>query len=243
MRNIWTIAKREFNVYFISPVAYVVAFIILVILGIIFYTNILAGTMQQYTPSIQIVVGPLVTLLLFSTPALTMRTLAEEQRSGTMELLLTAPVRDWELVVGKWLGSFMFDLLLIAITGLYPLILNRLVTPGLDGGLVFTSYLGLILLVGTIIAIGVAVSSLFANQIAAFFATLGILLIFWMISYPAQVMGASGSNLLTYLDLSQHFYNSFYIGLIEVKDILYYLSFIALSLFLGTVSVETRRWR
>ncbi|MEN6408167.1 MAG: ABC transporter permease [Anaerolineaceae bacterium] len=243
MRNVWTIAKREFNHYFISPIAYVVAFITLVILGIIFYTNILAGTLQQYAPPVQIVIGPLVTILLFSTPALTMRTLAEEQRTGTMELLLTAPVRDWELVVGKWLGSFLYDLVLIAITGIYPLILNRLVSPGLDLGLVFTNYLGLILIVGAILAIGIAVSSLFTNQIAAFFATLGILLVFWMISYPAQVMGASGSAVLTYLDLSQHFYNSFYVGLIEIKDIVYYLSFIVLSLFLGTVSIETRRWR
>jgi ABC-2 type transport system permease protein len=243
MRNVWTIAKREFSHYFISPIAYVVAFITLVILGIIFYTNILAGTLQQYAPPVQIVIGPLVTILLFSTPALTMRTLAEEQRTGTMELLLTAPVRDWELVVGKWLGSFLYDLVLIAITGIYPLILNRLVSPGLDLGLVFTSYLGLILMIGAILAIGIAVSSLFTNQIAAFFATLGILMVFWMISYPAQVMGASGSAILTYLDLSQHFYNTFYVGLIELKDIVYYLSFIVLSLFLGTVSIETRRWR
>jgi ABC-2 type transport system permease protein len=96
MRNIWIIAKKEFKHFFISPIAYAVAFMVLLILGVIFYANILvASNQQQYSPGIQIVLGPMVTLFLFSTPAITMRTIADEQKTGTLELLLTAPVRDW----------------------------------------------------------------------------------------------------------------------------------------------------
>ena len=243
MRNIWTIAKREYKHYFISPVAYVIAFMILLILGILFYGNLLGSILQQVPPTVQIVLGPLVTLLLFTIPAVTMRTLAEEQRMGTLEMLLTAPVRDWELVVGKWLGALLFLLTIVLVTWLYPIVMNRIVSPGIDQGLLVSGYLGLVLLVSAMVAIGVAVSSLFTNQIAAFFAALGILLVGWMISYPAQNATGAGAEILRYLDMSEHFYNTFFQGILELKDIVYYLSLTALALFLGTVSIEVRRWR
>jgi ABC-2 type transport system permease protein len=246
MRNIWTIASREFKHYFISPIAYAVFFMILIILGVIFYANFLAaisGAYSQYAPGIQIIVGPLVTILLFTTPAITMRSIADERRSGTLELLLTAPVRDWELIVGKWLGALLFVLSIILVTWIYPIILNQLIQPGIDQGLLVTNYLGLILLVSSYLAIGIATSSLFSNSIASFFATLGILLLFWMIGYPSQAMGATGGQFLSYLDLSNHFYNSFYQGVIELKDVIYYVSVTGLALFLGKISIEVRRWR
>ncbi len=242
MRNIWVIAQKEYKHYFISPVAYAIALAILLILGILFYANILAAVYQQYVPGIQIVIGPLVTLLLFTSPAITMRSLADESKSGTLELLLTAPVRDWEVVVGKWLGGVLFILTLLLITWFYPIVLNRMISPGIDQGLMVSGYLGLFLLSATCLAIGVMASSFFSNQIAAFFATLGILLVLWMIGYPAQAMG-TGGELLRYLDMSEHFYNSFYRGVIQLKDIIYYLSLTALALFIGSMSVEMRRWR
>ena len=106
MRNIWTIASREYKLYFASPAAYLVAFMMLLILGFIFYAYIQAAMVQQFPPGIEAILSPLTTILLFATPAITMRLIADEQRLGTMELLLTAPVKDWELVVGKWLGGF-----------------------------------------------------------------------------------------------------------------------------------------
>jgi ABC-2 type transport system permease protein len=215
----------------------------LLILGILFYANILNAMVQQFPPTVQVILGPLVTILLFATPAITMRLLADEQRLGTMELLLTAPVRDWELVVGKWLGGFLFMLTILALTILYPLILNEIIDPGIDQGLLVSGYLGIILIIAALVAIGVAVSSLFSNQIAVFFATLGIFLIFWLISSPSQAMGEAGGGLLRYLDFSEHFYNTLYRGVIDLSDIVYYLSVTALALFLGSVSVETRRWR
>jgi ABC-2 type transport system permease protein len=243
MRNIWVIARREYKLFFISPVAYAVSFMIFLILGIIFYANVAAAVAQQSAPSVQIVIAPLVTLLLFTCPALTMRLLADEQRMGTMELLLTAPVRDIELVVGKWLGGFLFMLSLIAVTWVFPIILNLLEKPGIDQGMLVTGYLGLILLVAAFLAIGVAVSSFLSNQIAVFFITLSLFLVLWMISYPAQAMGSTGGDILRALDMSEHFYSSFYTGVLELKDIVYYLSVTCLGLIIGTMSVESRRWR
>ncbi len=244
MRNLWVIAQKEYKHFFISPIAYVVALAILLILGVVFYAGVLSGIAQQFAPNIQLVLSPLVTLLLFTTPAITMRALSEEQKSGTLEILLTAPVRDWEVVVGKWLGGTLFMLTLLLATWVFPLILNRLVQPGIDQGLLISGYLGIFLMAASFLAIGVMASSFFSNQIAAFFATLGILLVLWMIGYPSQAMGAaSGNNVLTYLDLSEHFYPTFFRGIIEIKDVVYFVSVIAVTLFIGSVSVETRRWR
>jgi ABC-2 type transport system permease protein len=243
MRNIWTIALREYKLYFATPAAYMVAFMILLVLGVIFYANVAAAVFQQFAPGVDVIIGPLITLLLFATPAITMRLIAEEQRMGTIELLLTAPVRDYELVVGKWLGGFLFMLTLVAITWVYPFILNFLVDPGIDQGPLLTGYLGVVLISAALVAIGVAISSLFSNQIAAFFATLGVFLLLWLISLPSQAMGATGGELLRYLDFSEHFYSTLFRGVIDLRDIVYYLSITALALFLGTVAVETRRWR
>ncbi len=242
MRNIWIIARKEYKSYFISPIAYAVAFLIFLILGIIFYANILVAANQQYVPTVSIILSPLVTIFLFSIPALTMRSIADERKSGTMELLLTAPVRDGELIVGKWLGGYLFVLTIILVTWIYPIVLNLLIQPGLDQGLMVTGYLGLALVSSTFVAIGVVASSLFSNQIAAFFTTLGILLLLWMISYPAQALGSTGGELLRYLDLSEHLYNTFYQGIIEMQDVIYYVSVTGLALFLGSVSVQVRRW-
>jgi ABC-2 type transport system permease protein len=245
MRNVWVIAEKEYKHFFISPVAYAVAFMILLILGIIFYASLAAMTMsnQGQAPGINVVLAPLTTLLLFTTPGITMRALAEEQKSGTLELLLTAPVRDWEVVVGKWLGGMLFILTLLAVTWFYPIILNQIVSPGIDQGLLVSGYLGILLFSSAVVAIGVMCSSFFSNQIAAFFATLGILLVLWMISYPSQMMGSAGGEIMRYLDMAEHFYPTFMRGVIDLKDIVYYLSVTALALFIGTVTVETRRWR
>jgi ABC-2 type transport system permease protein len=243
MRNVWTIASREYKLYFASPAAYLVAFMMLLILGFIFYAYIQAAMVQQFPPGIQAILSPLTTILLFATPAITMRLIADEQRLGTMELLLTAPVRDWELVVGKWLGGFLFMLSIIAITWIYPIFLNQIVSPGIDQGPLVTGYLGIVLMIAALVAVGVAISSLFSNQIAAFFLTLGVFLLFWLISMPAQSMSGTGADLLRYLSFSDHFYETLYRGIIDLRDIVFYLSVTALALFLGTVLVETRRWR
>jgi ABC-2 type transport system permease protein len=175
-------------------------------------------------------------------PFITMRLLAEEQRLGTMELLLTAPVRDWELVTGKWLGGFLFLVSLITVTWIYPLILNFLVEPGIDQGILLTGYLGLILLSAAIVAIGVAISSFFDKQIIAAFVTYGVVLLLWFIRAPAQTAEGLGVTILNNINIIQHYLN-FFRGVIDLADTVYYLSVTAFGLFLGTISVEMRRWR
>ena len=248
MRNIWTIAHREIRLYFASPVAYIVGLLILLISGIYFVLVVFLAGQSAYTtgytsaPGPDLVIGLMVFLFLFAVPALSMRLMADEHRNGTLELLLTAPIHEWELIVGKWLGSFLFVLIIIAITLIYPLALNRLVTPGIDQGLMVANYLAIILVASAFLAIGTAISSFFNNQFAAFFATLATLFFLWIvIGWPSVVM-QGGGGIFDYLSMSRHF-SSMQSGVVALSDIVYYLSLTALGLFLGTVAVNVRRWK
>jgi gliding motility-associated transport system permease protein len=247
MRNIWTIAKREYKIYFSSPLAYIVMLIILSVVGVIFALNIINLTSNPFglnqAPDISVVTGPMAFMLVFSTPALTMRLLADEQRMGTLELMLTAPVRDWELVVGKWLGSFLFVLTTIAITLIFPFLLNGMITPGIDQQLMLSGYLGIILVSAAFLAIGVSISAMFSNQFAAFFLSMGLLVILWfLIGIPGQIF-FTGGEIFNYLNMNDRFYNSLNQGIINLSDIVYFLSVTALGLFLGSMAIEVRRWR
>jgi ABC-2 type transport system permease protein len=250
MRNIWTIANREYKHYFISPIAYIVALLILLVLGIYFLLILFqVASTAFYTgsttpPDTSDVLGLMPFMLLFAVPALTMRLLAEEHRNGTLELLLTSPVNDWELIVGKWLGSFMFLLTIVLITLLFPIILNFwLVEPGIDQVLMLSNYTGLILVIAAFLSIGTAISAIFKNQIAALFATMVTLFFFWyLIGWPAYVM-QSGGEIFTYLSMSSHFFEGFLQGSVSLGDIVYYLSWTVLGLFVGTAAIEMRRWQ
>ena len=247
MRNIWTIAKKEYDHYFITPIAYIVAFVIMLVLGFLFWIVLQSGIQSAAygypsVPDITIISYWFVILLTIGGPALTMRLLADETKTGTIELLLTAPVRDYELVIGKWLGSFLFIVTVLVVTLIYPIILNRLVTPGIDWQLVLSSYLGVMLAAGAFLALGVGASSLFSNQIAAFFVAFIIcfgLLIF--IGAPAQFLTAGG-GFFEYLSIGTHFSDAFNVGRIQLSDLVYYISLITLGLFTGIVAVESRRW-
>lgn len=246
MRNIWVIAQREYRHYFSSPIAYVLLFFILLVLGLFFYLNLSVAMSQQgYVPGVANTLFPLATMMMLITPALTSRLLAEERRLGTIELLLTAPVRDWELVVGKWLGAWLMLLTIVVISLIYPLVLNQLIDPGIDQGPVLTGYLGMALFAAALSAIGVFVSSLFSNQIATFITTLGVMIFLWWVIGPiTQVLGAygGGSELLRYLDMNYHLSGNFINGVIDLRDVVYMLSITALGLFMASASVEIRRW-
>jgi ABC-2 type transport system permease protein len=244
MRNIWTIAKREYNHYFISPIAYVVAFTILLVLGLIFWAVLSYAAQDIYgsAPELSPITGSFAFLLVLSTPALTMRLLADENRMGTMELLLTAPLRDSELIIGKWLGGLFFVMTIIAITLVYPIILNSLVEPGIDQGAMITSYLALILVAASFLAVGVGISALFSNQVAAFFVTMvTLVLLWWLMGFPADFV-RQGGDFFRYLDMQTHM-NSLNSGIIYLSDLVYFFSLIAVGLFTGVTAVETRRWR
>ena len=248
MRNIWTIAKREYNHYFISPLAYVVAFIILLPLGIYFAVIVFATSQQAFSgappPDISPITWLFCFLLVFTTPVLTMRLISDEARMGTLELLLTAPIRDFELVVGKWLSAFLFILTILAITLIFPIILHFiLVSPGIDQKLFLSAYLGVILVAGAFLALGVGISAIFTNQFAAFFVTFGLFFFLWfLVSLPASLL-PNGGDALNYLNMSSHFTEGFNAGNISLSDIVYYISLIALGLFVGTTAIEVRRWR
>jgi ABC-2 type transport system permease protein len=250
MRNIWIIAKREYDHFFISPIAYVVAFMILLTTGIIFAINVLYFIQNAFqafgqTPDIGSITGAFGFLLVLSIPAITMRLLADEARMGTLELLLTAPVTDFELVAGKWLGGFLFLMTILAVTLVYPLILHFvLVSPGIDQQLVISSYLGVILAAASFLALGVGISAIFTNQVAAFFVTLSVFIfLWWLIGFPAQLLQGTGGEVFQYLSMQSHFYDAFNRGRVYLTDIIYFVSLIALGLFIGTTAVETRRWR
>jgi ABC-2 type transport system permease protein len=253
MKTLWTIAKREYNQYFNSPIAYVVMFMIMLVLGIIFAIVVrssMESALQSQSfggstpaPDNTPITGNIVFLLVFSIPALTMRLVSDEMRMGTMELLLTAPVRDWELIVGKWLGAFLFILTIVALTLVYPLIMNSLVINGLDQGKLLASYIGVMLVASALLGMGVGISSMFSNQIAAFFLTMGIFIfMWWLVGFPAGLVQGN-SSIFQYLDMKAHFYDTFNTGKIMLADIIYYLSLTVLGLFVGTSAVEMRRWR
>jgi ABC-2 type transport system permease protein len=243
MRNVWIVARREFRHYFASPIAYAVALFLFVVLGILFYVNVSFGVQTgEILPDGRVVMGPMVTLLLLTVPFLTMRSIAEEAGSGTIELLLTAPLRDWELVLGKWLGAMGFIGLLLALTWIYPVVLHRMTTPGIDQGVLLSAYLGVLLMVSAIVGIGVMVSALFRNSLAAGFVTLALILVLWVIGGLAGA--SSGANeVVRYLSFGDHLFDNLFQGVVDLGDVLYYVSLTVLSLFVGSQIVESKRWR
>jgi ABC-2 type transport system permease protein len=249
MRNIWTIAKREYDQYFVSPVAYVVALAILLTTGVLFALNFLYYTQNAFqsfgsVPDFSPISGSFVFLLVLSTPALTMRLISDEARMGTLELLLTAPIRDFELVLGKWLGAMLYIFSVLLITLIYPVILSRFIQPGIDWNIILTSYLGMILLAGVFLSLGTAVSAMFTNQIASFFVTLVLFItLWWLVGFPASVIPGQGAEIFRYLDMKTHFYGALDSGIINLSDLVYYISLIALGIFTGTTAVELRRLR
>jgi ABC-2 type transport system permease protein len=236
MRNAITIARRELNAYFISPVAYVVIAGFLVIAGY-FFTLILFYSREA---TLRYLFSNLTTILLFVAPVLSMRLLAEEQRSGTIELLLTAPVRDWEVVLGKWVAAFVFWLIMLVPTAIYPILLSRYGNP--DVLPMVTGYLGIILLGGTLLALGTLTSALTQNQIVAAVLGVGLTLLLWLIGAVGDFVGPAFSGFFQYLALSTHF-SDLARGVVDTKHIVYYLSVTVAALFLATRVLESRRWR
>jgi len=247
--------KKEMRLYFGSPVAYVVFTFFLLISGwffsqiFLFYSDAsMRSFMQpQFGQSLDVienVMRPLFTnmsvVLLFFMPMLTMRLFAEETKSGTIELLLTYPVRDGEVLAGKFLAALALYGILLVLTLLYPGLVAYFTR--VEWGPIFSGYLGLVLTGAVFLAIGVLVSSLTENQIVAGFGTFGILLAFWVVGWGAEFAGGSLRGVLQYLSIGDHL-DGFTRGLIDTKDLVYYLTGVALALFLTLRSLESKRWR
>jgi len=237
VRNTGTIALKEIKSYLTSPMAYVVTGIFLVLTGT-FFTTYLAATQYTDTSIRGFVESGNILLLLFAA-ILTMRLIAEERKLGTWELLLTAPVRDTEVILGKFLGSLAILMGMLVLTLYYPIVLIILGDP--DMGPIGTSYLGLFLLGCASLAVGIFASSLTSNQIVAAVVAGGILFALWFVSMAANFVPEALGEVLSYLSLSYHF-NDFIRGLVDTRAIIYYLSVTALFLYLAIRSLETSRW-
>jgi ABC-2 type transport system permease protein len=257
MRNALVIAGREIAAFFVQPIAYVVMTVFLLLGGWFFFALLRRfDLIQQMYLAMQnpmalqrmnlnqMVIEPLLhnlaIVLVILVPAITMRSFAEEKRSGTYELLLTAPVRTAEVVAGKFIAAAVLILVMVALAGIFPLILVIFGNPEI--GVIASGYLGLAFLGVAFVSVGLFTSSLTQNQIIAAISCFGALLLLYVISWPAETGGGAGSGLLRYLSLPEHF-ATMVRGVISTKDIIYFLSVVAVALFLTQRSVESARWR
>ena len=238
MKNIGIISRKELSSYLTSPMAYIVAAIFLALSGT-FFAAYLAGTKYTDT-SIRGFLNAAQILILLFAAVLTMRLVAEERKLGTWELLLTAPVRDIEIILGKFIGSLVLLSGMLALTVYYPFLLIVFGDP--DLGPICTSYLGLFLLGSACLSVGVFSSSLTSNQIVSAVVGGGILFALWFLGPVGNFAPKALGEVLAYLSLSHHF-PDFMKGIVDTRAIVYYLSVTALFLYLATRSIETGRWR
>src|SRR5579864_284343 len=256
MRNILAIAHKELKSYFSSPIAYIVIGFWALLFGY-FYVAMLQyfvrNSMQmgqfgmQGPQSMNVnqqLIRPVFTnvtiLVLFLMPMVTMRTYAEEKRSGTIELLLTSPVTDLEIILGKFFGALGLYAVMLGVTLVHIGVLFLYGRP--EWKPIVTTYLGLLLLGGSFISLGLFISSLTKNQIVAGMVTFAVFLLLWIITWIGSFSGPTVDSLTQYLSVIDH-YDDFGKGIIDTTHLIYYLSFITLGLFLTAKSVASERWR
>lgn len=238
MRNTITIAQRELLAYFTSPMAYVITVFFLFFTGLIF-------TFSIYQPGARAelrgLLGSMVFLTLMVAPFLTMSLLAQERASGTLEMLLTKPVRDVEVVMGKYLAALGFYAIMLILTFTYPLLMGKY--GDFDWGPAWVGYLGLILAGAAFLAIGVFASSLTRSQMASAGICLGVFLFVWLIGWVSYLVGGEGSLLSDVAKNISVFemYSDFEKGLLDSKNVVYFLSLAVVSLFLAVRVLEMRR--
>ena len=253
MRNVLAIAQRELNGYFASPIAYVLLGFFALMFGWFFYVPLAYFQQQSGNMGMnptqalninQMLIGPTLmnttVIMLFLFPAVTMRTYSEEKRSGTIELLLTSPVTDVQIIFGKFLGAMLLYMAMLAITLIHLGVLFIYGDP--EWKPIATGYLGLLLMGGSFLSLGLFISSLTKNQIVALIATFATFLMLWVINWISTFVGPTMQTVLTFLSLTDHF-DDFAKGVIDTKHVIYYLSFMAFGLFLTAKSVDSERWR
>jgi ABC-2 type transport system permease protein len=238
MRNMWTIGSREFKSYLASPMAYIITALFLVGNG--FFFVIFSSAWRDETSMRGLLGSPLFIIVVLSLMALlTMRLIAEEKKLGTLELLMTAPVRDSELIAGKFVGSVLVMLVMFAFTLYFPLMLVIYGDP--DPGPIFSGYLGLILLGSSSLAVGLFASSLTTNQIVSAVVGGAILLGLWFLGSAATLLPTGIGSAVAYFSTANYM-PDFVRGIIDVRGIIYYLSITALFLFLAMRTLENSRW-
>jgi len=255
MGNIVAIARKELKSYFSSPIGYILVGFWAFLFGY-FYISILAGFVRMSMqvgnpmggpPSANInqdMLRPLLynvtILVLFVLPGVTMRTYSEEKRSGTIELLLTSPITDFEIIMGKFLGAMALYSLMLMVTWFHVGLLFIYGNP--EWKPLVVAYVGLLLLGGCFISVGLFISSLTKNQVVAFMVTFSVFLFLWIITSMSTSAGSTAGSVMNYLSIVDHF-DDFGKGVIDTTHVIYYLSFITFGLFLTAKSVDTERWR
>jgi ABC-2 type transport system permease protein len=236
MRNSWLFCQKELRSYFNSPVAYIVLSIFIFITGFFFTSSLFLMNQASMRSLFSLV--PVV--FLFFVPAITMRLLAEEKRSGSIELLVTLPTRDWEIVLGKFLAAWLLILTALALTGIFTLTVSTL--GHLDGGETVAGYVGLALLGAAFAAIGTWSSSLTRNQIVAFIIALAFIAALTLIDDLLPVLPLGLAPVLQFLSVSYHFENISR-GVLDTRDLIYYVSLTFLMLYLAYNTLESRKWK
>jgi len=254
MSNILAIAQKELKGYFASPIAYIVIGLFALMFGFFFYSLLAffdrqsmqaAGFGGQQAVNVnEGLIRPVflnaTVIFLFVLPMVTMRTYSEEKRSGTIELLLTAPLTDFQIIAGKFLGAMGLYVAMLAITLPHIGLLFAFGQP--EWIPIAVTYLGLLLMGGCFVSVGLLISSLTKNQIVAVMATFTVFLMLWVINWIASFTGPRTQEILNYLSITDHL-DDFTRGVIDTKHLVYYLTFIAFGLYLTMRSVDTERWR
>src|SRR6202008_1754227 len=254
MRNVWIICRKELRSYFVSPIAYLLLAMFAIVFGFFFWNGVSAfvfvGMESQmrgegFPMNInEFLIRPLISNVsvigLFLIPMMTMRLFAEENRSGTIELLATSPIRDSEIIVGKWLAAGILFAGMLLLTAINFLWLLKFGHP--DWQTLGIGYLGLLLQAGALLAIGTFISTLTRNQIIAGAATFGVCLLLWVLTWVGEDQYKTWSRVLSYASVLTHF-ETFSKGLLYTKDVVFYITVIFLGLFLTARSLESLRWR
>ncbi|MFZ0145735.1 MAG: ABC transporter permease [Candidatus Sulfotelmatobacter sp.] len=254
MRNVWIICRKELHSYFVSPVAYILLTMFGVIFGFFFWNAlgifVIEGMEMQMRGQTfpmdlnEQIIRPLLSnagvIGLFFIPMITMRLFAEEKRTGTIELLATSPIRDLEIIVGKWLAALLLYSCMLLFTALNFAFLFKYGNP--DWKPLAIGYLGLLLQAGALLAVGTFISTLTKNQIIAGAVTFGVELLLWVVGWVGEYETSTWAHVLSYLSITSHF-DSFGRGVLDSKDAVFYLAAIFLGLFFTARSMESLRWR
>jgi ABC-2 type transport system permease protein len=230
------ISKREIRTYFNSPVAYIVVTVFTIVFGFFFFNNLFVEKQADMRAFFSL--APL--MFCFFAPAITMRLLAEEKGSGTIEILITMPVRDWEVVVGKWLAAMALLVTTLALTLVFAITVAKL--GPLDKGPAMGGYLGLLLMGGSYVAIGVMASSFTRNQVVSLIISFGICFALFLFGKVLPFIPEKLQSIVAFLSTDSHFENVSR-GVIDSRDVLYYVSVIVVTLLIATTSLQSRKWK
>ncbi len=248
MRKIAPLFAKEIRSYFYSPIAYVVLVVFLAFNGFIFFLIMSAlndPRMPREGSAMQLFFGGTIFFYLLLTVAasvITMRLIAEERKSGTIEVLMTAPITDWDLVLSKYLGAMAFYLFLWLPTISYVIVLRRY--SEIDMGPVCSGYLGIVLFGGMSLAVGLLCSAVTRNQIVAAISSFVIITVLWTLGiFKSFAAGTLAQGFFSYVNILDQFFEGFSKGIVDTRVLVYYVSSIVLCLFLTVKLVESRKWR